>query len=174
MKKEDIEFLRELQHELNIQSNECNADPVIWGVMETVEQIVPDGFGDEHRAYDMDGSFTFEELIELCEDAVSEDESLKDSWNEIDKQSFGDVMNFCNETLECNFDSVDIEYQSRIAIGTGAFITKKAVVAYIEKYGHNHSKPKPWSMCAYRNFELQRLLKILKSMNIDDIKITEE
>ena len=36
--KEDYEFLKDLQNELNTQENDCNADPVFWGVEETVEE----------------------------------------------------------------------------------------------------------------------------------------
>lgn len=34
MTKEDIEFLRDLQHELNTQPNDGNADPVFWGIIQ--------------------------------------------------------------------------------------------------------------------------------------------
>ena len=32
MKKEDIEFLRELQHELNTQEHDGQASPRFWGI----------------------------------------------------------------------------------------------------------------------------------------------
>lgn len=31
----DYDFLKDLQHELNTQTNDGNADPVYWGVMES-------------------------------------------------------------------------------------------------------------------------------------------
>ena len=33
--KEDIEFLKDLQHEMNTQDTVCQADPRYWGIMET-------------------------------------------------------------------------------------------------------------------------------------------
>ena len=32
--QEDYEFLKHLQHELNVQENDGNAEPVYWGVSE--------------------------------------------------------------------------------------------------------------------------------------------
>ena len=54
--KEDFEFLKDLQHELNTQPNDGNADPVFWGVLESEEVGVPDGCGDPYITYD-DGTF---------------------------------------------------------------------------------------------------------------------
>ena len=49
---------------------------------------------------------------------------------------------------------------------TGAFLTKRACQEYISCYGYNHSRPHTYAMTAYRNYELARLLKILKTMEI--------
>lgn len=49
MKKEDIDFLRDLQKELNTQTNDGNADPVYWGVMERKLEPVPEGVGDAYN-----------------------------------------------------------------------------------------------------------------------------
>lgn len=38
LNEKDYEFLKELQHELNTQENDGNANPVFWGVEETVEE----------------------------------------------------------------------------------------------------------------------------------------
>ena len=39
---------------------------------------------------------------------------------------------------------------------------------YIEKCHYNHSKPHTYAMTAYRNFELERLLNILKTMELKE------
>ena len=51
---------------------------------------------------------------------------------------------------------------------TGAFITKRACKEYVEKYAYNHSQPRTYAMTAYRNFELERLLNILKTIDLKD------
>ena len=37
---------------------------------------------------------------------------------------------------------------------------------YVEKYTYNHSQPRTYAMTAYRNFELERLLNILKTIDL--------
>ena len=44
--EEDYELLKDLQHELNTQTNDGNADPVYWGVMEHRMEPAPEGCGD--------------------------------------------------------------------------------------------------------------------------------
>ena len=43
--KEDYEFLKELQHELNTQPNDGSADPVYWGVMDYDYELTAEGHG---------------------------------------------------------------------------------------------------------------------------------
>ena len=60
------------------------------------------------------------------------------------------------------------EEHSRVSEETGAFLTKRACQEYICRYGYNHSRPHTYAMTAYRNYELARLLKILKTMEIKE------
>jgi hypothetical protein len=73
---------------------------------------------------------------------------------------------------EClEWRDVRVVYESieeRISRETGAFLTKRACKEYIERYGYNHSKPHTYALTAYRNFELARLLKILKTMEMKE------
>ena len=69
--QEDYEFLKDLQNELNTQENDCNADPVFWGVEETVEECRGgDGEygGDPYITFD-DGKWSLEEAVEEVEEA---------------------------------------------------------------------------------------------------------
>lgn len=40
---------------------------------------------------------------------------------------------------------------------------------YIENFGYNHNDPKTYCMHAFRNFELEKLINIIKKINIDDL-----
>lgn len=169
---EDYEFLKELQHELNTQTNDGNADPVYWGVMETREVGVPDGCGDE-RIYLGDGNT---ENIEGAVAFIGEyiDDENNEAWNEVDKTDMDAVVRFCNEVLKWReVRIVDVEKKSEISRQTGAFLTKRACQQYIEKYGYNHARPHTFAMTAFRNFELSRLLKILKTMDLKERKSKE-
>ena len=168
---EDYEFLKDLQHELNTQTNDGNADPVYWGVMESEMKGVPEGCGDPIIYMGDGGTMTTKEAIEYIEnDYLSDlDDADKEEWADVDKTDMDDVVRFMNENL--NWHDVRMEDQrleERISRETGAFLTKRACKEYVERYGYNHSKPHTYAMTAYRNFELARLLKILKTMEMKE------
>lgn len=160
---QDYEFLKELQHELNTQTTDGNAQPVFWGVMETREEGVPEGCG-EPRVYMGDGgTLRLNDAIEYTEEYITD--GNREQWERLDKTSMEDFVGFCNDALRWNdVRVVDVERKSRLSDTTGAFLTKRACQQYIEKYGYNHSNPQTYAMTAYRNFELERLLTILRNL----------
>ena len=174
--QEDYEFLKDLQNELKTQENDGNADPVFWGVEETVEECRGgDGEygGDPYITYD-DGKWSLEEAIEEVEDELKNnpeysDEWLHKEWEEVDKSCAEDVYEFMTGMLhwEGIYGVVYVENVKRVTPFTGAFITKRACKEYIKKYGYYHNDPHTYAMTAYRNFELVRLIKILKSLNFE-------
>ena len=170
--QEDFEFLKELQHELNTQPNDGNADPVFWGVMETEEVGVPENCGDP-RIYIPDDceDYTLEDAIEYVNEWVSDDDyddATKKLWSETDKEWIEDVADFIKEHLRTEARIIYVAEKEFISRETGAFITKRACKEYIDRFGYNHNKPHTYAMTAYRNFEYERLLKILKTMKLDD------
>lgn len=172
MKKEDIEFLRELQHELNTQETDGQAAPRFWGIMETVKRPSPEGFG-EPVFYNGDEGLTstIEEFVQTIEENYLEDnESLKSLWEEIDKSDWDDVKDFANDELELNVEIVYVEDSENISQQTGCFLTKRAAKRYLEQNYYHHENGRTYAMTAWRNPEFERLLNILQSMNIDDIK----
>ena len=163
------EFLKDLQHELNTQTNDGNADPVYWGVRETHLEPAPEGCGDAF-IYMGDGvTMTTEEAVQYVEENIRDDEELQEQWKNIDKNWMDEVADFLHDEMgenECRV--IWQEEKSFISQETGAFITKRACKEYIEKCHYNHSNPHTYAMTAYRNYELGQLLKILKTMVLVD------
>lgn len=172
--QEDYEFLKELQNELNTQENDGNADPVFWGVSEVYEEFRGESGeygGKPYITYD-DGKYSLEEAVEEVEGALNSDDDyadVKDEWNEVDKSDPYEVRDFMTERMGWDniYDVIYIEKVRRVNENTtGAFITKRACKEYIRKYGYNHNDPHTYAMTAYRNFELERLLNILKTIKL--------
>ena len=166
--KEDLEFLKDLQHELNTQDNDGTADPLYWGVLEEKEEYVPEGCGEPRISHD-DGSWTLEEAVESVNEVINEyDQDTQDEWKDIWKDDAEDVCNFMRETLKWDFcDVYYVEKVDRISNYSGAFLTKRACKQHIEKNHYHYDNPRTYAMCAYRNYELERLLKILKTIKLD-------
>lgn len=171
LSQEDFEFLQELSHELNTQTTDGNAQPVYWGVMETEEVGAPEGCGDP-IIYMGDGeTMELEEAVKYVEEEYLKDldEANQEEWADIDKNDMDDVVRFMNENLDWhNVRIVWYKKQERISNDTGAFLTKRACKEYIEKFHYNHCHPHTYAMTAYRNFELERLLKILKGIDFEE------
>ena len=165
----DYEFLKELQHELNTQTNDENADPVYWGVLEDYEELTFDGDGEVRIPYD-DGAYNLEGLVaDIDADSENFSLSVKEEWNSLDKNDVDEVMGFVNKNWnEGNIigEPYWVEIKEQISRYAGAFLTKHACQEYIKRYGYNHRNPRTYAMTAYRNFELERLLKILKTIDL--------
>lgn len=128
MKKEDIEFLRELQHELNTQETDGQASPRYWGIVEKREFACAEGDG---------------------------------------------VVDFANTYLRKPYqhDFVGwIDERHELSGVTGCFLTKRAAKQYLDNNYYHHEDGHTYAMTAWRNPEFERLLNILQTMNIDDIK----
>lgn len=168
--QEDYEFLKELQHELNTQPTDGNAQPVYWGVMETTLRGVPEGCGIPIIYMGDGATMSTAEAVAYIENEYLKDldEANQQEWAEIDKNDMDDVVSFMNVNL--GWRSVRIVYERReesISQDTGAFLTKRACQQYIDRFGYNHTNPHTYAMTAYRNFELERLLNVLKSINFE-------
>ena len=169
--EEDYNFLKELQHELNTQENDGNADPVFWGVEESVDMLTDGDYaGEPYITYD-DGKMPLEEAIQEVDEAIIEySPEIQDEWHELYKESPEDVCEFMKERLKWNsiYDVAYFVKEKQISRYTGAFLTKRACKNYIEKYGYNHYEPHTYAMTAFRNFELGKLLNILKTLKFED------
>lgn len=170
MKKDDIDFLRELQHELNTQEHDCQAAPRYWGICQEKYELLPEGFGDDcllydGEMYDLDDFVTF-----LYENGY--DEGHEEEWGNVDKKDVVDVISFA-----CDVHGMDVYAVSRTLNDThidhdsNVFLTKRACKKHIAQNGYHYSKPRPYAMTAWRNPEFERLINILQTMNIDDIKV---
>ena len=166
MKKEDIEFLKDLQHELNTQENDGQADPIFWVVNETKREWgFESGYADDIMACNCDGDVweTPEEfLVYLIEnDFISKDQ--------IDKNydyDFDEIL-----ALIGNSDFYTCGYKDEDTIVPDTFfLTKRACKQHIGQNGYHYSKPHTYAMTAWRSPEFERFKKIFKSMNLDEIK----
>ena len=164
---EDYEFLKDLQHELNNQETDCQADPIYWSVMEYRKEAAPEGCG-EAVIYDGDGVMTLEESIQYVDENIRYyNKDVQEQWEEVDKDLIGEVADFICDKMGTPGCSVVWQQEKQIiSQETGAFITKRACQEYIKRFGYNHNRPHTYAMTAWRNFELERLLKILKTMKI--------
>lgn len=169
MKKDDIIFLKNLQHELNNQPTDGNADPIFWGITEEQEVSAYPGCGDNYIIR-YNGDIYREKDITKLKAILIKDNAFYDE-DGVFYDEDGDISTlvgiYDNVDIECNEIEI-FEYTNEqvLSHNTGAFLTKKACQDYIDKFGYNHRKPHTYAMTAFRNFELKRLLEILKTIDL--------
>ena len=128
--------------------------------------------GEPRVPYD-DGAYSLEELLDLVKENIDDyDQEIKDEWKEVDKEEISDVAHFvCERMGYNNIYCDDIYYvteEDHISQFSGAFLTKRACKQHIETNKYHYNQPRTFANTAYRNYELERLLKILKTMKFGD------
>lgn len=168
--QEALEFLKDLQHELCTQTNDGNADPVFWGIIEDEEVAVPYGCGDDEKISYDDGAWDIDDAISAVDECIMEYPiELRELWKEVDKTDIYEIFDFMKDKLEWNnvYAVYDFKIKNKLCRFTGAFLTKREATRYVKTYAYNHNNPRTYAMTAYRNFELERLLKILKTIKFE-------
>lgn len=180
MKKEDIEFLKELQHELNTQDTDGQADPRYWGIMGRKTVPTADCNGDDWRFVVENEMYTAEEFVEMIDNeyVVQMDGCNAARWNKLKNEILADyyqpywsddIPAFIFSATGLNVYTVDVIEQDFL-YENAMFLTKRSAKEHIEKNGYHYENPRTYAMTAWRSPEVERLISIIKNMNVSDIK----
>ena len=199
MNENDIEFLKELQNEMNNQNTYGQANPRFWVVRQTVREYGYDSdYSDNYMLYYGEGDATYETIEDcyelLCdfdyklEEFGYEDISieLNDSKNTITIKArieesekhrewclhdLYDVENFINNKLFL-CDVVEIIYykDKEEIVEDTFFLTLKECEEHIKNNYHHYNKPHPYAMTAWRSPQVNKLYEILQNTNWDKLK----
>jgi hypothetical protein len=167
LSQEDYDFLKDLSHELKTQTNDGNAQPVYWGIMESQFRATPDDWGSETRINIEGEEYTLEQAVDHITGSI-ETGLESEAWKDVDKEDSYEVVRFAEEWFGWHCGTYDVIEEEVLTRDTGAFLTKRAAKEYVERFGYNHKKPRTYALTAYRNFELEHLLNILKKINFSE------
>lgn len=174
--QEDIQFLKELQHDLIRQETDYQAEPRFWVIKDY--RMVPgnDDYDDGDIQYFYnDGDYivfqNFEELKSFLEvhfsDEIEVDEILKELLYEFN--NFEELWNYVYEHLNDDrfFDTIFVKEEGYIVPNT-MFLTKEEAKIHLKSnYYHYSSKAHTYAMTAWRSPQVERLLKILETFDWD-------
>lgn len=178
---EDIQFLVELQQELNTQEHDCQATPRFWAIMDYKK--VPgheDYDSGDYEYFHNDGEHVvfdnFNDLKEFIEEyyEFEIDEELKELLSD-ENEDFEQLWEYVKDNLndEGYFDSVFVKEEEFIVPNT-MFLTKEEAKTHL-KLNHYHytSKAHTYAMTAWRAPKVERLFKILSEFNFDSLVVEE-
>lgn len=193
--KEDIDFLRELQKELNTQDHLSQADPRFW-VIKGSEKIYNIEDADGYELYDDNGcsivASNIEEVFEYIRDnlldeineldGVERTLTLEDGifgqqivvhWiddgEECDKElsNYEDVANWLEEFGYDDYRVVSYKIISKIYENT-MFLTQKDAEDHLRANDYHYSEDAhTYAMTAWRSPRVEKLVKLLQSIDLD-------
>lgn len=183
LNKEDIEFLKELQHELLTQDHVSQASPRFWVVRGTAREYGMDsGYSDGCELINTDSdtvASSMEEackyLIEVNEDGFEfEYEESNDSIYYLDNEGqefalddFDDVLTFLNDDRYSvvYYINADKNFENTM------FLTNKECKAHIRaNYYHYPDDAHSYAVTAWRAPEVSKVWEILEKINCDELE----
>lgn len=179
--KEDIEFLRNLQHEMNTQDTVGQRDPRFWVVMETIRKWGYDSdYVDDCCIVDNEGNeYHGETLEEVLESFIEDDFEINYERKDfVYIQGYGmittleDICEYME--LEYNKDNLSVCYYKDVEriVPDTMFLTKRECEEHIKRNHYHYNKPHPYAMTAWRSPQVEKLYEVLQ--NIDWNRLKEE
>lgn len=190
--KEELDFLSDLQHELNTQDHVGQADPRFWVIMGQEKQVVPSGYEDDVTLYDkLYDNDAAEELANGIDDIIKFlNKKFKDNdepWEITQECSSYTIKSkeddeydeyLCDlEELETwlhehNYKHCTFHYYSckpKVYPDT-MFLTEKSAANHLkENYYHYDDTAHTYAMTAWRSPEVEKLIKILQTVDFSNI-----
>ena len=152
------EFLMNLSNEIKTQDNRATRSPYFYQIQEDKEVGVPDGYGEEVWVRDGEVCLRTEEDIK---EAVFEWKEW-DLNNEEHQRRYESLYSYeIEEILRENYRKVNIDITHTYS---NCFLTYKAYEAHLRLNGHNLNNPKSFLFHAYRNPEMEMLIKFLSDL----------
>lgn len=170
---EDIQFLKELSHELKTQDNRCTASPYYYSILEKKRRygndlinrdgrVIVFSDGGDITEFDLEDK-NLDELKEFIIDFEYEDD-IQRTINDI--TSIDELAEYIAYDLNINneWDIYEYEYYDHYS---NIFLTDKAIKQHIISNGHHYENPMTYLHHSFRNLELERLLAIVRDFGED-------
>lgn len=168
LNKEDMEFLRELSHELKTQNKDCQASPRFWVVGDYEDRLVPEGEGDKVKFFLPDDcdEFSIEDIKDmLLEHDCINKEKVNEAFEDYDLLGdYDDIIDLVRTYID---DGAHVFYTERTHIikKDTMFITKQSCQNHIKSNHYHYTKDAhTYAMTAWRSPEVEKLLKILEKI----------
>lgn len=185
--KQDIEFAKELQHEMLTQVNQGQAAPRYWAVRTVEEEVGNECVYDYRKVLDED----YEEIVLEDGTIVKSMEEMSKWLNEnygLNAESDGYSVEVGMEIffdLKTLLEYIAEEYGEKLQIAycrtvhkvqeNTMFLTQRACKKHIDENKNNYRNPHPYAMTAWRAPETERIIEIIEKLNWDALlELVEE
>lgn len=187
MKKEDIEFLKELQNEMLTQDHVSQANPRFWVVMQEVKDYWVNDDADGIFIYScQDGESVFEGSLEEATKWIKKLDGIQDCKYDVcyvefiyEEEEFSigdadDLQSFLDEYDKDNYSVGEYRIRQEIVPNT-MFLTNRECKEHIKSNRHHYGgSAYCYAMTAWRSPQVERLYEILENTDWKSIKTISE
>lgn len=145
------------------------AKPRYWNLIQDTIEPTAEEYADYTAIIleSSEGVIEFSDSHALCNYMITNGENIipKDEL-EIFHIYSNDLETLCDKYQEFFNEEIKLVPVRKVSIintDTGCFLTKKAAMEYLDKFGYNHPSTRIYANTAYRNFELEKLLNIIQN-----------
>lgn len=149
IKQEDVDKLIEIGVKMNTQDNRSTAYPLF--VIQSLNKVYSENGCESERNEDIDDN----ELCKSCKELYDNEKDLPEQ---------------CEECDSCGFHWFDNEYE--FDLRAGVFFTEQACEEHIKANDYHYTKPRSYAIGAWRNEEMQEVMRIISSLGSKDGKVT--
>jgi hypothetical protein len=170
----DIQFLKELQTELNSQSNDSQASPRFWTVGDYRWEITLEGNAERYSVYlpRCGESSEIKEFYESLEHDDLEKEALE-ALEDVDSEDETAIFDWIQEHYDDGATFIPEKKEHFIRQNT-MFLTKQEAKDHIEMNHYHYTKEAhTYAMTAWRAPKVERLLKILSEFDFERFCIAD-
>ncbi len=171
LSSEDIEFIKNLSNEMNLQDTRATATPYGLVIGQKQMRVTDWDCSDKRNIHCGESDYeSYEELLkELSEQGYEDSDNIM-TFLRGNCEDISDLKYHENKIADILGDSFSVmaseEYEdfSPNSCGGNFFLTDKAAKAYVENNSHNLTKPFTYGIHLYRNPEMKRLIEIVHKL----------
>lgn len=171
MNKQEIEFLKDLQHELNTQDHVSQASPRFWVIVDYRWELAAPGCNDSYRVFDVEGNeWSLVQFMEYVKNNNEYNDDVRHAEG-IYGDNIYDVVEVLMDLRNFkDFDMYPVTHESYIVPNT-MFLTNREAKEHIKSNQHHYtSKAHSYAMTAWRSPQVEKLMNILENTNFTKIE----
>lgn len=186
--KEELDFLSDLQHELNTQDHVGQADPRFWVIMGQEKQVVPSGYEDDVVLYDDNAAEKLadgmDDIIKFLNKKFKDDDepwtitqecssyTIKSKEDDEYDEYLCDLEELEEWLHKNNHKDYTFHYYSckPMVYPNTMFLTEKAAATHLRQNDYHYdATAHTYAMTAWRSPDVEKLIKILQTVDFSNI-----
>ncbi len=178
--EKDIEFLKNLQEEMNTQSHDCQAAPRFWVVAQEEKFVANIDCCDGCILINNEGTEigeTLDEVKEFFKDNFDQEDYDSLNLSEFDNDEFADLEDIARHLHHAFPDEgYHVWYYRNVHVikDSTLFLTKRECKEHIEANHYHYNKTvHSYAMTAWRSPQVETLYEILENVDFGKISIGE-